>query len=74
MSNNTGVTMTSFASLARALELKLEYSELVKENKEQSKETLNAETARMIVKRSRWKEAREIAEEFLKIYNLETTR
>ena len=66
--------MTSFASLARALELKLEYSELVKENKEQSKETLNAETARMIVKRSRWKEAREIAEEFLKIYNLETTR
>ena len=74
MSNNTGVTMTSFASLARALELKLEYSELVKENKEQSKETLNAETARTIVKRSRWKEAREIAEEFLKIYNLETTR
>jgi hypothetical protein len=74
MSNNTGVTMTSFASLARALELKLEYSELVKDNKEQSKETLNAETARMIVKRSRWKEAREIAEEFLKIYNLETTR
>ena len=66
--------MTSFASLARALELKLEYSELVKDNKEQSKETLNAETARMIVKRSRWKEAREIAEEFLKIYNLETTR
>ena len=74
MSNNTGVTMTSFALLARALELKLEYSELVKDNKEQSKETLNAETARMIVKRSRWKEAREIAEEFLKIYNLETTR
>jgi hypothetical protein len=66
--------MTSFALLARALELKLEYSELVKDNKEQSKETLNAETARMIVKRSRWKEAREIAEEFLKIYNLETTR
>lgn len=74
MSNNTGVIMTSFALLARALELKLEYSELVRDNEEQIREPLTADTARTIIKRSRWKEAREIAEEFLRIYNLETTR